>query len=451
WTGHEQIDADNLLAFEDIWGQANDDDQSDSEPPIVGVDESFQGHGTAMSAIIAGSGSGNPDLKGVAPEVKLVGVRWTRGWWSDGVYANALDAFEWVGENAETYGIDILSFSGGFYRSSTDRDYYEGNGMYSDTLTRLADELFTQEGVIVVSAAGNEGINDVVKSPSSGKHVICVGAVADPSEGGWGLYYVNDDTGSSIGPVNYLDTTLPANPDWYKPDVVAPGVDIETAGWSVSGNPKASDSYRDDWTGTSPATAFVSGLIALYLDYDIELALDNDGDGNPDVKQLLWASAIEINEPVAGDTPAAGIDKYYGAGRVDGVAGLDFLTTDISSTHTYPKVISDYYMGYNEPMWRLDPLFNRDWYKYTSYASAHFSIFVYTDPDLMVEVHLYKLLSSCLHLVSQDISTIRGDDCSISYSGTSGTYYVLVRLTGSYGSMGFPGDYYDIQIDITSA
>ncbi len=447
WTGHEQIDAGKMLAFKDIWGEANGSEYSDFTSPIVGIDVSFVGHGTAMEAIIAGSGIGNPDLNGVAPEVNLVGVRWTTGWWGYLEYVNALAAFNWVGENAETYGIDILSFSAGFYRSITDRDYYYGSGVYSDTLTRAADELFTQYGVIVVSSAGNSGVNKVVKSPSSGKYVICVGSVADPSEGGWSLMYEDDDDGSSIGPVNYLDDNLTANPDWYKPDVVAPGVDIETAGWGNSGNPKAYNSYRDDWTGTSPATAFVSGLIALYLDYDGNLALDLDSDGNPDVKQLLWASAVEINTPVDGVTPAAGIDKYYGAGRVDGVAGLDFYTTDVSTSKGGAKHISDPYHRYNEPMWRRDLTNNEDWYRLSISSSMHITIFVYSDPDLMVQVTLYRYSSQ----KGQDASTSRGDDCSISYTGSAGYYYIKIKLTGSYGTMGYPGDYYDIHVYTASA
>ena len=51
--------------------------------------------------------------------------------------------------------------------------------------------------------------------------------------------------------------------------------------------------------------------------------------------------------------------------------------------------------------------------------------------------------------VDEDTSTLRGDDCSVSCSrGSTTTYYVRVKLVGSYTVQGHPGDWYDISIDI---
>ena len=70
-----------------------------------------------------------------------------------------------------------------------------------------------------------------------------------------------------------------SNSGLVRSDVLAPGVNITSASIENGAN-----GYVER-TGTSPATAFVSGMIALYLDYDESLANDTDGDGYPDIKQ----------------------------------------------------------------------------------------------------------------------------------------------------------------------
>jgi len=87
-----------------------------------------------------------------------------------------------------------------------------------------------------------------------------------------------------------------------------------------------------------------------------------------------------------------------------------------------------------------------DWYKINVVVSSTITVHVYCDPDLMVSVVLYKGSSS----KDTDQSTSRGDDCYVSYSGTADYYYVRVKLTGSYGDKGYPGDYYDIEIEVSS-
>lgn len=162
------------------------------------------------------------------------------------------------------------------------------------------------------------------------------------------------------------------------------------------------------------------------------------------MKQLLWASATVVT----GDSPDYGFDNEYGAGRVDGLAGLDFHTTDISVNKTTAYEIPYYdWSRNNEPMWRLDPSSGEDWYKWDSTLLEDFDITIICDPDLMIEVILYRGTT----LVAEDESSSRGDDCSISYRGTAtGIYYIVVRAIGSNGAQGYPGDYYDIDVLIVS-
>ncbi|TFH07235.1 MAG: hypothetical protein E4H14_08945 [Candidatus Thorarchaeota archaeon] len=424
WTGHGDLNDGQVIGFKDI---VTDGANDDFTLPVAGIDD--VGHGTAMAGIIVGSGDGNSSLIGVAPGAKLVAVQIFNS--TSHVYSNAVAGLDWVGNNASNYDIDIVSCSFGASKSP----YYYGDSSYCDILARMADILVTDYDLIVVAAAGNYGPDYPAMEPSSGNYTICVGAVVDPSEGGWSLW--NDSLGhaSNGGPIYYMDANLPDNPDWYKPDVLAPGKNIMCL--SIAG----STSYAEE-IGTSLSTAFVSGLVALYLEYDGNLANDTDEDGNPDVKQLLWASAVDVP---GDDTP--GIDGHYGAGRVDGLAGLDFYTRDISSSKTNAVSFTATYTRNNEPMWRLDLTDCEDWYKYPATSDFDITISVSCDPDLMVEVILYRGTT----LEEYDSSSERGEDCYIEHTGSTGAdYYILVRLIGSYDTMGFPGDYYDIVIDITS-
>ncbi len=424
WTGHGDLDDGQLIAFRDIVGDGAFDDFSDTPE---GID--YVGHGTNMAGIIAGSGDGDPYLIGIAPGAELVGVRIANDNLTF-VYSDAVDALNWVGIQADNYSIDIVSCS----FSSLQNSYYYGNGSTCDILARMADILVSDYGLIVVASVGNEGDTAYVGEPASGKYTIAVGAVCDPSAGGW--CYKNDGTGksSNIGPVTYTD--IPGDIDWYKPDVMAPGKNImcPTINDGITG--------YDETSGTSPSAAFVSGLVALYLDYDSDLANDTDNDGNPDVKQLLWASAIETP-----DDSEDGIDVYFGAGRVDGLAGLDFYTSDISSDKNDARNVNANYNADDEPMWRMDPDDYEDWYHLCMEADSTITVTVVCDADLMVEVIIYKGTTQ----ESRDYSVSRGDDCYISYSGTaSDNYYLMIRLIGDYGTMGYPGDYYDITINIDS-
>jgi hypothetical protein len=418
WTGHNDLDDGQLIAFKDIWGEANSDSHTDLNSPIDGIDN--YGHGTAMAGIIAGSGDGDSSLIGLAPNAKLVGVRISNDSGSM-TYSVCYDALDWVGDNAATWGIDIVSCSWGFKRPAN----WE-IGADQDTLAQLAETLVTQKGLVVVAAVGNAAQVKSVATPASGRWVLSVGGVKDPYEGGWSLY-----SASVSGPANYTD-----EPEgWYKPDVLAPAVSINCT--SIS----AADGYAE-MTGTSPAAAFVSGLTALYLEYDDELG-DTVYGYNPAVKHLMMASAIDV----PGDS-TNGIDNRYGAGRVDGLAGLDFYTKDISSDKNDAHSFTASYTRNNEPMWVGDLDSRKDWYMYPATSDFDITITISCDYDLMVKVILYRGSTS----VEDDESTSRGDGCYISHTGYAGAdYYIEVRLVpGDYYPKGYTGDYYDIQIDLTS-
>jgi hypothetical protein len=172
------------------------------------------------------------------------------------------------------------------------------------------------------------------------------------------------------------------------------------------------------------------------------LANDVDGDGNPDVKQLFWASAVETSTD-----EISGIDNFYGAGRIDGLAAMTFLTKDVSSSKS-----NAYYLGFNpslwsrtEPMWRLDQTNREDWYKFYVDVYSIVTVTVNCHPDLMVRVDMYKSTTR----IDYDLSSYRGDNCYTSYKIGIATMYVKVSLIGPNGVQGYPGDWYDITIKVT--
>jgi len=84
---------------------------------------------------------------------------------------------------------------------------------------------------------------------------------------------------------------------------------------------------------------------------------------------------------------------------------------------------------------------------YISRGILLITVEVMCDPDLWVEIRLYDNYLK----VREDESTDRGVDCYLTYSaGSTKTYYVRIKLAGINGVQGWPGDWYDIHIDIQS-
>jgi serine protease AprX len=233
------------------------------------------GHGTHVAGIVSGKGAGNAAYKGVAPGAALVVLKVldSRG---SGSLSNVTAAVDWAVANKDTYHIRVLSMSLGTQGSS------DGTDIVSQAVNRAADA-----GIIPVIAAGNSGpYRYTVGSPGAASGAITVGAMADPSEQGFQLAAF-----SSRGPTQ--DGRV-------KPEIIAPGVNI-TAPRAGSGNGYIA------YSGTSMATPFVSGTVALMLDANPNLTV-------ADVRQIL--------QQTAQDWGPTGQDVDYGWGRLDGWAAV---------------------------------------------------------------------------------------------------------------------------------
>ena len=242
------------------------------------------GHGTAMAGLIAANGS----LRGIAPDASLIVAKATNsaGFGSSQAVADGIrfcvDPF-----GNGTRGADIISISLGSKAP-----------LFVATDVSLAAQAALDRGVFVVAAAGNDGgpfDDGDVAIPANVPMALAIGAV--DSSGRIASF-------SSIGSsVNRTDPNL-------KPEVAAPGVQI------ISTAPGA---HYVTVSGTSPATAVATGIVALLLQRHPEL---QTGGLAGNVLAVKWALARSaITEP----GQAVPHDPWYGYGVIDGPRALTYL------------------------------------------------------------------------------------------------------------------------------
>jgi serine protease AprX len=233
------------------------------------------GHGTHCASIAAGTGEGNPAYKGVAPGAALVGVKVLDASGS-GTLSGVADGINWAVTNKNVYGIEILSLSLGTSGSS------DG----TDTVSMACNNAVDQ-GLVVVVAAGNSGPKKyTIGSPGAAEKVITVGSIADVGQNG---FFIN--SWSSRGPT--ADGRI-------KPDVCAPGYLIMAAKAGTT------NGYVE-YSGTSMATPFVAGTVALMLDANPSLT-------PAQVKSIISTTSIDFGP--------SGKDIDFGWGRLDGYEAI---------------------------------------------------------------------------------------------------------------------------------
>ena len=223
------------------------------------------GHGTHVAGIIAGSGyDSNGRRTGVAPGAKLVGLKVLDGE-GHGYVSDVIAAIDYAISVRSTYNVRVinLSVASGVFES-----------YWNDPLT-LAAKRAAEAGIVVVAAAGNHGLDangrqqwGGITSPGNAPWVLTVGASSHQ-----GTVRRGDDiiaNFSSHGPT-WLDFAA-------KPDIVAPGVGIESLSDPRSElygtfrsyllNGTVSVGYKPylSLSGTSMATPVVAGTVALMLE-----------------------------------------------------------------------------------------------------------------------------------------------------------------------------------------
>lgn len=156
---------------------------------------------------------------------------------------------------------------------------------------RLAYSDAYKLNAVAVTVMGNFNTSETYYPAGFGQGIIAVGATTK-SDIRW------DE-----------DPTLGSNTGGHI-DVAAPGKDILS---TVTYNKPAYNGDYDVKSGTSPATAHVSGLAGL-------LVAKNSNLYNDDIEQIVRISADDVN---SGTLP--GWDQYLGTGRVNARRALGFL------------------------------------------------------------------------------------------------------------------------------
>ena len=228
------------------------------------------GHGTHVAGIIAGSGQDSNGMRrGVAPGAHLVVLK-ALDITGNGFTSNVIAAIDYAIAHRAAYNIRVLNLSvaAGVYESFT-----------KDPLT-LAAKRAVDSGIVVVAAAGNRGRDASgqsqyggIASPGNAPWVLTVGATSDA-----GTADRRDDVVaafSSRGPAPIDENA--------KPDLVAPGVNIESTadpssalysanpGSRLWGSVRTGSEPYLSLTGTSMAAPIVTGAIALMLEANAAL------------------------------------------------------------------------------------------------------------------------------------------------------------------------------------
>ncbi len=220
---------------------------------INGIEEPYddEGHGTAMTGIIVSDGG----LDGIAKGVELLVAKAINdeGQGTDGTVSDSVD---WCVQQ----GADIISLSLGGSQS------FGSDFFTTDELEQSVGDAL-DSGVFVVSSAGNDGEDDDgdVGSPGSVEGVICVGGITRS-----GSIWSGSSEGDNDGRL-WPNPILPRSDPDKKPEIVAPGHEVPVL--------MASGVSNSEWwgwsSGTSAATAWVSGSLALLLQENPDLQREN--------------------------------------------------------------------------------------------------------------------------------------------------------------------------------
>ncbi len=266
-----------------------------------------QGHGTHVAGIIAGNGfDSNGQQMGVAPGASLVSLKVLDST-GHGTVGNIIAALDWVLAHHAQYNIRIVNVSVG---AAVTESYW------TDPLT-LAAKRLVDAGIIVVSAAGNNGRNaagetqyGAINAPGNAPWVITVGASS-----------TNGNTQREDDTVTSFSSRGPSYLDWSaKPDLVAPGYGTISLADPLSAFYVSKAPYLQDGTvstaykpylslsGTSMAAPVVSGTIAQMLQANPSLTPNG-------VKAILQYTAQEYDGFNA-LTQGAGFVNTVGAVRL---------------------------------------------------------------------------------------------------------------------------------------
>ncbi|MGH2575256.1 MAG: S8 family serine peptidase, partial [Ignavibacteria bacterium] len=242
------------------------------------------GHGTNIGGTIGASTNNSIGYAGLDQKCKLMICKnldndnlGEYSWWATSLYY------------ASNNGAKVINMS-------------EGGYDYSKTLQTAIDYAHTLGSLIVASMMNkNNGDNYY---PASLKNVLAVGAT---------------DTDDS----RCKQFTWGGGSNWGKHiAVVAPGNRIYGLDY------RNNNDYNVYWSGTSQATAYVTGIASLLLSQSLNRT-------NSDLKEIIVSTAKDQVGDSREDKP--GWDEYHGFGRVDVYEALNFDNTAGRTKEDKPK------------------------------------------------------------------------------------------------------------------
>jgi subtilisin family serine protease len=237
---------------------------------VGGKDADADFHGTAVAGIIRARGR----VAGVAPQAQIMSVRAFRTSKRGELPETDTERLLAAIDVATTKGARVLNMS---FVGQQDRVLHEMLGKVS------------RKGIVLVASAGNGGPDAKPAYPAAYPEVIAVTAVDEDDR-----RYEHANRGSYIA-------------------VAAPGVEILA--------PVEGGRY-EPVSGTSFATAYVSGIAALLLERDPRM-------DTAAVAKLIMANADDIGP--------AGRDDDFGAGRVNALAALNSMLGVASTVSRGPS------------------------------------------------------------------------------------------------------------------
>ena len=259
-------------------------------------------HTTVVASIIASNAGENNDneYKGVAHEVPEI------------LSANMGDKrlYEYALSWAINSGAHIINCSMGFHSDSFDAG------------AKVFDKYAYNTGVLLVAAAGNYDDTHqtyFVDSPAIAYNVLAVGAFSDSNDGNW----VNDT--EMLEKSCYLNPSYPPGNDREKPELAAVG-DVLAMGMSGT-------IVSTGEGGTSAAAPQVSGLAALLINRNSQLAFEDEA-----LRAIVMASAVHNIDGPTVMKFNDGYDDKDGAGSIDCKTADDIL---LNNTYLYDDYTND--------------------------------------------------------------------------------------------------------------
>ena len=245
-----------LLAFQDFIAKSS-----------VPYDD--YGHGTHVCGCIAGGGNASEGIyAGIVPNTRLIvgKILDKRG---DGSVNKMAEAMQWILEIKDTYHIRVLNISIGTGRGYDEQEY--------DEIRKLLNEAWYQ-GIMIVCAAGNSGpASGSISMLGMNRNIITVGCHEGKESYRFGH------------PCQFYSGRGETSTIYRKPDIVAPGTEIISCKAAPYRGRTKLDKHYCKKSGTSMATAIVSGCCALFFER-------NPVESNEYCKRRLLQTARNLGE-----------------------------------------------------------------------------------------------------------------------------------------------------------